>query len=209
MIAPLEKLTTPVAVLREANIDTDIIFPARFLLITERAGLGQYLFRDRRFDEDGAETPDFPLNRPEWRSAQALVVGEGFGSGSSREQAVWALVDYGIRVIIGTDFGDIFAGNARKNGLVLVRVEPERRDLLAEQAEMGAELVLDVLEMRLEMRVHRSVAIVIPFDLTAAEQEDLLNGWEEIDRMIAEETPAVSEFEEGQKTRRPWLWRAG
>ncbi len=209
MIPPLDKLNTPLAVLRDTNIDTDTIYPARFLLLTKREGLGAYAFHDRRYDDTGAENVDFPLHRPSWRGTQALVVGEGFGTGSSREQAVWALVDFGIRVIIGTDFGDIFAGNAPKNGLVLVRVDADLRDLLADQAEAGATLRLDVRESRLEVRVHRSAAVLVPLDLSSEEREALLNGWEEIDRMIRLETEPVTGFEAGQKLRHPWLWRHG
>ncbi len=205
MIAPLTHLDTQLAVLTEANVDTDTIFPARFLLITERVGLGQHLFRDRRYDGQGAEIVAFPLNRPQWRDAQALVVGDGFGTGSSREQAVWALVDHGIRVILGTDFGDIFANNAAKNGLVLILLQPDQRDELAKLGTQGARLTLDVAAEHLEV----SGFGPLPLQLQAGQRDALLNGWEDIDRILGEETGYISAFEDAQRMSRPWLWEAG
>jgi 3-isopropylmalate/(R)-2-methylmalate dehydratase small subunit len=203
MIAPIRQLMTQIAVLAEANIDTDVIFPARFLLITARAGMGDYLFHDRRFDAEGNPVGDFAIDRtPE---AQALVVGDGFGTGSSREQAVWALVDHGIRVVIGTDFGDIFAGNARRNGLLLVQTSAERRDRIAGLAEAGAKLSLDVEQARLDVEGFGA----LPIDLSQGQREAFLNGWEEIDRMIQQESGYISAFEDVQRLSRPWLWEAG
>ena len=204
MIASLRHIKTPLAALRDANVDTDTIFPARFLLITERYGLGQYLFADRRVDANGALIAEFPLNRPDWQTAQALVVGDGFGTGSSREQAVWALVDHGIRVILGTDFGDIFSNNAAKNGLLLVRVDRDARDQMFDLAETGATLTLDVETAALELTGFGA----IPLMFSSGQQDALLNGWEEIDIMIETETRYIQSFEEAQRMSRPWLWHA-
>ena len=101
-----------VAVLPQENIDTDQIIPARFLTTTERAGIGQGCFADWRFDDHGHERADFPLHRPELRGAGILAAGRNFGCGSSREHAPWALLDFGIRVVISTRIADIFRNNA-------------------------------------------------------------------------------------------------
>ena len=102
------------------NIDTDRVIPARFLRKPREAGFGPLLFHDVRFDADGAPKPEFVLNHPAYRDAKILVTAENFGCGSSREMAVWALMDYGIRVVIGPSFGDIFFENCFKNGALAV-----------------------------------------------------------------------------------------
>ena len=107
------------------NVDTDIIVPARFLKVTDKAGMDQYLFRDWRFDADGNPLPDFILNQPRAHGAQILLAGKNFGSGSSREHAPWALLAFGFRAILSTSFADIFRGNSLKNGLLPVEVTPE------------------------------------------------------------------------------------
>ena len=120
MSAPLIRVESQAISLPETNIDTDIIFPARFLLKIDRDGMDECLFRDRRYAPDGTMQAEHPFNDPALRDAKVLIAGSGFGCGSSREQAVWALVDWGIRVVIAPDFGDIFAGNAVNNGLLPV-----------------------------------------------------------------------------------------
>ncbi len=105
------------------NIDTDQIIPARFLKTTDKTGLGNNLFADWRYDDDGNPRPDFPLNQPQYQGAQILLAGDNFGCGSSREHAPWALIGYGLRAIISTRFADIFRNNALKNGLLPVTVD--------------------------------------------------------------------------------------
>src|SRR4029077_2215988 len=112
------RLTGRACPLDVANLNTDQLLPARFLKLPRAAGLGTALLRDLRFDAEGRERPDFPLNRPAWREARIIVGARNFGCGSSRESAVYALYDYGIRCVIAPSFGDIFAGNAAQNGLL-------------------------------------------------------------------------------------------
>src|SRR5256884_9503022 len=112
------RLTGVACPLDVANLNTDQLIPARFLKLPRSAGLGAALLRDLRFDADGRERPDFPLNRPAWREAKIIVGARNFGCGSSREAAVYALYDYGVRCVIAPSFGDIFAGNAVQNGLL-------------------------------------------------------------------------------------------
>src|SRR5262245_19428718 len=116
------RLTATACPLDVANLNTDQLLPARFLKVPRSAGLATALLRDLRFDADGRERPDFPLNRPAWRDAKIVVGGGNFGCGSSSEAAVYALCDYGIRCVIAPSFGDIFAGNAVQNGLLTARV---------------------------------------------------------------------------------------
>jgi 3-isopropylmalate/(R)-2-methylmalate dehydratase small subunit len=118
------------AVLPVANIDTDQIIPARFLKVTDKAGLGQNLFADWRYLADGEVNPEFVINRPENQGAQILLAGDNFGCGSSREHAPWALTGWGIRTVISTSFGDIFANNALKNGLLPVVVDVQTHSSL-------------------------------------------------------------------------------
>src|ERR1700757_1632603 len=118
----------------QSNVNTDQILPARFLKWTRAQGIGKVLFNDLRFDADGKEKPDFPLNKPAWREAKIVVAARNFGCGSSRESAVYALYDYGVRCVIAPSFGDIFSGNAVQNGLLTAIVSD------AEAAEIMAAL---------------------------------------------------------------------
>lgn len=202
MIEPLIQVHSRAVVLADANIDTDIIFPARYLLKIDRAGMGECLFRDRRFRQDGTINPDFPLNREGFESSRIIIAGPAFGCGSSREQAVWALVDYGIRVIIGTDFGEIFAGNAPKNGMLLVRTDAETLANLAVHADSGQVFKVDLLTRRISIDARE----LCEFDLTDAALEAYANGWDEMDVILNTETARISEFERFHRQRQPWLF---
>ena len=114
----IREIIARTVVLRERNIDTDQIIPARFLTTTERQGLGRFAFNDWRYLADGSPNPDFAFNRPENAGAQILVAGHNFGCGSSREHAPWALADLGLRAVISSQIADIFRSNALKNGLL-------------------------------------------------------------------------------------------
>jgi 3-isopropylmalate/(R)-2-methylmalate dehydratase small subunit len=141
-----ERLESAAAPLDAANVDTDQIIPARFLWRARADGYGPLLFNDLRTSEDGAAKPDFVLNRPAYQAANILVADRNFGCGSSRENAVWALMDAGIRVVIAPSFGDIFFNNSFKNGLLPI-VLPEARcaELRAALARNpGAKLVVDL-----------------------------------------------------------------
>lgn len=117
-------LTARCVVLSNTDVDTDQIIPARFLKVTDKLGLGEKLFCDWRYLDDGSPNPKFILNQPEAKGAKILVAGNNFGCGSSREHAPWALVGWGFHVVISPMFADIFKGNSLKNGLIPVVVEP-------------------------------------------------------------------------------------
>ncbi len=151
----LTTLRSRTVVLPTRDIDTDQIIPARFLTTTTREGLGEALFHDLRYDQDGAERADFPLNDPATRDCQILVAGNNFGCGSSREHAPWALLDYGFRAVISTEFADIFRNNSLKNGLLPIIVDVDTHEWLI--AHPGVELQVDVEASRLELPGDRAV----------------------------------------------------
>ncbi len=137
-------LTAVAAPLPIINVDTDMIIPKDYLKTIKRTGLGKGLFSDMRYDESGAENPNFVLNKPAYRKAQIIVAGDNFGCGSSREHAPWALLDFGIRCVISTSFADIFYNNCFKNGILPVVVSQEDLDKLMDDARRGANATLTV-----------------------------------------------------------------
>src|SRR5512146_2555336 len=133
MAEPYASFSSRVIPLPAENVDTDQIVPARFLKVTDKAGLGEALFRDWRFEADGSlRDPSFVLDKPEMAGRRILLAGDNFGCGSSREHAPWALVAWGIRAVITTSCADIFRGNALKSGLLLILVDAERQRQLFE-----------------------------------------------------------------------------
>ena len=193
---PFVRLTSIAAPLPEANVDTDIIVPARFLLITEKKGLGRYAFYERR------EGGGFVLDDPRFAGAQILVAGENFGCGSSREHAPWALHDLGIRCIIAPSFGEIFRANCVRNGMLAVTLaEPEWRQVLC-AAERGDAVRVDLAASTVHLKDGSDIAFV----LDDAERKALLNGWDEIDGIRAKYTDAITAFEHRQRNASPWLW---
>lgn len=137
-------LTSHAVPLTAVNIDTDQIIPARFLKVTDKHGLGDRLFADWRYQEDGSHKEDFVLNHPESQGAQILIAGHNFGSGSSREHAPWALVAWGFRAIISTGFADIFRSNSLKNGLLPVEVTPDVHKELMQAVQLDRETKITI-----------------------------------------------------------------
>src|SRR5271156_5225903 len=183
-----------------ANVDTDQILPARFLKLPRSPELGRVLFNDLRRDADGRERPDFPLNRPIWRDAKILVASRNFGGGSSREAAVYALYEAGIRCVIAPSFGDIFAQNSVKNGLLTAVVsEPDVQELGAAIAA-DPELPVSVdLEQQTILRGNRSFS----FTIDPVSRDQLLNGWDDID-MTQSYRDRIATFKAADRERRPW-----
>lgn len=184
------------------GIDTDQIIPARFMTRPRSQGYGPVLLHDLRLDADGNPVTAFPLNRPEAEGASLLVTRRNFGGGSSREAAVYALVDYGIRAVIAPSFGDIFSSNAVNNGLLPARV-----------TEDEAERLLAALETPQQMKVDlEACEIVAPdlrirFDLDPIWQTKLINGWDDIDLTRAH-AAEIAAFAERDRVLRPWAGRA-
>jgi len=190
----MEKVTTITSrtvVLPVDNVDTDQIIPARFLKATSKAGLGEKLFADWRFDGAGQAKPDFVLNQPEAQAAprpSILVAGDNFGCGSSREHAPWALVDFGFRAIISTSIADIFRNNALKNGLVPVVVSPPVHAKLL--AAPGSEVTISVVDRTLTLR--DGTKTEFPIDPFA--RYCLMSGVDELEFLLSQEE-AIAAFE--------------
>jgi 3-isopropylmalate/(R)-2-methylmalate dehydratase small subunit len=191
----MEKFTTLTGVaapLPQINVDTDMIIPKQFLKTIERTGLGRSLFNDMRYDESGAERPEFVLNRPAYRNAQILIAGENFGCGSSREHAPWALMDFGIRCVIAPSFADIFHGNCFKNGILPVVLPQEAVDRLMEDARRGANATLTVdLERQV---VSAPDGEEYAFEVDPFRKHCLLNGLDDIG-LTLEKSAAIDAFE--------------
>lgn len=196
------RITGPAAALPEENIDTDIIFPARFLLLTQREGLGQHAFHDRRYHADGSEVAEFELNRPSFRQAKVMVAGANFGSGSSREQAVWALHGFGIRVVIAPSLGEIFAGNCLRNGMLALTFDADTCGALIAAAQAGEAFTVD-----LETQCITVAGLVpITFTIPPERREALLNGWDETDQIANRFGADITAFEAAQRRVQPWLY---
>ena len=174
------------------NVDTDMIIPAQYMKALTRSGLGQHLFQALRFARDGSERRDFILNQPACRAARILIADRNFGCGSSREHAVWALTDFGIRCIIAPSFGDIFAGNARKNGLLLIRLPDDLcarlRDEIALAQYAPIEVDLDAQQIRL------ASGEAIDFGIDPGDRRILMEGLDDIDRTLRH-ADAIARFE--------------
>ncbi len=197
-----EKLTSVAAPLPIANVDTDMIIPARYLKTIKRTGLGEGLFANMRFQEDGSDNEEFVLNQQAYKDARILVAGNNFGCGSSREHAPWALMDYGIKCVISTDFADIFYNNSFKNGMLLIKVGPEELDMLMDDAGRGANATVTVdLEAQ---EITGPDGGVIKFEIDAFKKHCLLNGLDDIG-LTMEKEDKIASFEESHKAAQPWL----
>lgn len=175
-----------------ANVDTDMIIPANFMKALTRTGLGKHLFQLLRFTEDGRERDDFILNQPLCRQAQILIADRNFGCGSSREHAVWALTDFGIRCVIAPSFGDIFSGNARKNGLLLIRLPEALCEALREEVAVAqyAPVEVDLKAQQIRLASGKT----IDFDIDADDRHILIEGLDDISRTLRH-ADAIARFE--------------
>lgn len=182
---PFETLTSRVIPFPAENVDTDQIVPARFLKMTDRWGLSEALFSDWRFTDDGDPKPEFVFNRREMQGRQILLAGANFGAGSSREHAPWALMAWGIRVILSTSFADIFRNNSLKNGLLPIVVEPERHrqlfGMLADNPDV--ELTVD-LETQ---KVHLPGDEDLDFEIDPFVKLMILAGTDELGYLLSKE----------------------
>jgi 3-isopropylmalate/(R)-2-methylmalate dehydratase small subunit len=201
----MEKFTSLTAVaapLPMINVDTDMIIPKDYLKTIHRTGLGKGLFAELRYNDDGSANPDFVLNKPAYRKAQILVAGDNFGCGSSREHAPWALLDYGIRCVISTEFGDIFYNNCYKNGILPVKVSKEDLGKLMDDAERGANATLTVDLAAQEIRGPDGG--VVRFDIDGFRKHCLLNGLDDIG-LTLQKSDRISKFEKRDAVNRPWV----
>ncbi len=196
------KLTGVAAPLPFINIDTDMIIPKDYLKTIKRTGLGEGLFAEMRFNEDGSEKPDFVLNKPAYRKAEVLVAGDNFGCGSSREHAPWALLDFGIRCVISTSFADIFYNNCFKNGILPITVSEDELEKLLDDASRGSNATLSIdLEAQ---EIKGPDGGTISFEIDEFKKHCMLNGLDDIGLTI-EKTASIDAYEAGLSERRPWV----
>jgi 3-isopropylmalate/(R)-2-methylmalate dehydratase small subunit len=189
---PISTFTSRVVALPNENVDTDQIIPARFLKITDKQALGQYLFNDWRYDLKGNPRPEFVLNQPQAQGAEILLAGNNFGCGSSREHAPWALRGFGLRAVISTSFADIFKNNSLKNGLLPIVVDQvTHRDLFDLVAEIpNVELTVELATQSVALPGGRTV----PFPIDPFSKFCLLNGVDELGYLLKHED-AIREYE--------------
>ena len=197
MSTPFTQLTSVAAPLLEDNIDTDIIIPSREMKSTGKTGLASGLFAGRRYLAGRTEDPDFVLNQPAYRTAAILLAGDNFGCGSSREHAVWALAEYGIRAVIAPSFSPIFAGNAVRGGL-LPLVLP--RASIAELAAFAGAISID-----LPAQTVTSGGTTYRFEIGAEARAMLIGGLDAID-LTQLSAGRIAAWQAGNQSARPWIY---
>ncbi|MBV8094025.1 MAG: 3-isopropylmalate dehydratase small subunit [Acetobacteraceae bacterium] len=195
------RLTALAAPLDLANVDTDKIIPARFLKTIKRSGLGIHLFDTLRYNENEQERPEFVLNQEPFRGAQILIADENFGCGSSREHAVWALVDFGIRCVIAPSFADIFYNNSFKNGLLPVRLPRPQCEKLMQAARMGANARITVDLERQIVSTPRGEEF--SFDIDPFRRHLLLEGLDDIGQTL-QHASRIESYEAARRARERW-----
>ena len=188
---PLKQVTSRTLVLPSANIDTDQIMPAKFLSMTTKAGLGEHVFANLRYNPDGSKT-DHELNSLEGEASKILVAGHNFGCGSSREHAPWGLTDYGFRVVISSEIADIFNGNSLKNGLLPIVIDLRAHQWLLDHP--GEEVTVDL--ERCEVRLPRNGG-TYSFEIDAFSRHCLMEGVDEMGYLAAQDD-AITDFEKAQ-----------
>ena len=198
VLEKFRKLTSIVAPLDRANVDTDQIIPKQFLKRIERTGFGEFAFFDWRYLEDGVLNPDFILNEHRYRGANILVAGRNFGSGSSREHAPWALMEMGYKAIISTSFADIFRNNCMQNGLLPVVLEETEVDTIMARALRGAgyKVTVDLASQT----VTDDLGMKTNFDIDPFRKNSLMAGLDDVGVSL-EFTKAIDSYE-GKQTKR-------
>jgi 3-isopropylmalate/(R)-2-methylmalate dehydratase small subunit len=194
------RLTATACPLMLPNVNTDQLLPARFLKWPRSRGLGTVLLRDLRFDADDTPRSDFLLNDPRWAGATILLAGRNFGGGSSREAAVYAVYDYGFRCVIAPSFGDIFAQNAVKNGLLTAALPEDAVAALGAAVTANPEqpITVDLEQQTVTSGEHRYAFAIDPVS-----RNQLLNGWDDVD-LTESYRDRISAFKTASRERRPW-----
>ena len=207
-MTPFTSLSAVAAPIMRANVDTDLIIPIdRMVGNSVRGTLGRWCFRALRYGPDGSENPDFILNRPPYRDAQILITGPNFGCGSSREAAVWALQEMGIRAVVGSSFGDIFRNNCFQNGVLPVVLDPATVQSLADEVEASQGAGRVTVDLAAGLVVSPSGARHA-FEIEPRRRTALLEGLDEIGLTLRRE-PEIAGFQARDRARRPWIHFAG
>ena len=187
---PFKKVSSIVTPLDKVNVDTDQIVPKQFLKLVQKSGFGKFLFFNWRFDENEAKKPDFVLNNPKYENSHILVAGDNFGCGSSREHAVWALLDFGFSVIIAPSFADIFFSNCFKNGILPITLDQKIVEKLQQEN--------DAVEVDLENQIIKTSTEQIPFEIDSYKKKILLEGLDDIAQTF-QYGDEISNFEKESK----------
>ena len=182
-----------------ANIDTDMIIPKQFLKTIKRTGLGKNLFFDMRYDEKGIKIKQFVLNKEPYNKSSILLVGKNFGCGSSREHAPWALLDFGIKCVIGPSFADIFYNNCFKNGMLPIILDEKKIEELIQYSRRKENIEINLMKQEIIFGNKR-----IKFEVDSFKKNCLLNGLDDID-MSLEHSDKISSYEDKNKKNRPWV----
>ena len=181
------------------NVDTDMIIPKQFLKTIKRTGLGKSLFFEMRFDEKGKEISEFVLNKDPYKNSEILIVGKNFGCGSSREHAPWALLDFGIKCLIGTSFADIFYNNCFKNGMLPIVLNQDEIKEIAQYSERKESIEINLKEQKIVFGNKR-----INFKIDNFKKKCLLEGLDDI-ALSLEKSEKISSYEDKINKNKPWI----
>ena len=200
------KLTGNAIPLRITNVDTDMIIPKQFLKTIKRTGLGEYLFFELKFDQDGNKIDSFELNQDQYKGASILIAGKNFGCGSSREHAPWSIADHGIKCIIAPSYADIFYNNCFKNGILPIILDEETVAKLQDSAENTLNFNID-LEKQNITYLENNEQKEITFEIDPVKKKCLIEGLDDIG-MTLNKSSSISNFENNQAKKTPWLYRS-
>ena len=182
------------------NVDTDMIIPKQFLKTIKRSGLGKNLFHELRFDIQGNIKNDFVLNWDPYKKATILIAGDNFGCGSSREHAPWSLLDFGFKCIVAPSFADIFYNNCFKNGILPIRLDQEKVNILMTEAKNKNQLTINLDEQKIILADEN----VIDFDIDPFRKKCLIEGLDDIG-LTLQKKDKISKYEESIKSSHPWI----
>ena len=181
------------------NVDTDMIIPKQFLKTIKRTGLGKSLFYEMRYDDTGKKIEEFMLNQEPYNNSSILLVGKNFGCGSSREHAPWALLDFGIKCVIGPSFADIFYNNCFKNGMLPVVLDEKKIEQLIQYSKRKENIEINLTEQQIILGNKR-----IKFEIDSFKKKCLLNGLDDIDLSL-EQSEKISSYENKIKKNKSWI----
>ena len=194
------KLSGHAIPLRITNVDTDMIIPKQFLKTIKRTGLGEFLFFELKFDQDGNKIDSFALNQDQYKGASILIAGKNFGCGSSREHAPWSIADYGIKCIIAPSYADIFYNNCFKNGILPIRLTQDKVDILMEQANNKKMLTVNLEKQKIISEDDSST----DFDIDEFRKKCLIEGLDDIG-LTLQKKEKITQYEATLKSSHPWI----
>ena len=198
------KLSGHAIPLRITNVDTDMIIPKQFLKTIKRTGLGEFLFYELRYDQDGNKISSFALNQEQYKSASILIAGKNFGCGSSREHAPWSIADYGIKCIIAPSYADIFYNNCFKNGILPIILDEATVSRLQDTSDSTLNFNIDLEKQNITF-LENNEKKEISFEIDPAKKKCLLEGLDDIG-LTLNKSASIGYFEEGQENEIPWLY---